>query len=463
MLSVCEPYELEEVDGRSCWHVPNVVQEIISIQDFRGGGGSESLFRGMQFIQKQLQVGAVYVHCKAGKGRSVLMVMAWLMGFRRHCVTSPLDALHVIIMHRPQINPDTIMTHAKVKEAHMFWLEHVMSIEDILKDGVLLVDKDMVCDMETWLDSVVGAGFFSNDKFGYLHARDKLEKYYGGSSKSQELHDLTTPPSPFDEHSILNASTEELSKLWKNYFGLLCGKNRERLEKLDELNNADAFQKIAKSIRKYDTKNISPLRSIRKVFAGTRVFDKSLKISVWTARGTELHGVFSTDASPEDSSVNTSVRGFWKNDVVQNRPRHEARVIFISEPDCAIIIEMKGERFAGVRYLVLQDLNSAYVEADSSSVIFVPSDSKSVFIVRHESVTDALSFAKLLEGRPRRTSSSELTSLVVKTEKKKCNNKGIESEASLVYNLRRFRSEPKMNRSIDVPEEDEGDLFRHQA
>ena len=124
---------------------------------------------------------------------------------------------------------------------------------------------------------------------------------------------------------------------------------------------------------------------------------------------------------------------------------------------------MKGERFAGVRYLVLQDLNSAYVEADSSSVIFVPSDSKSVFIVRHESVTDALSFAKLLEGRPRRTSSSELTSLVVKTEKKKCNNKGIESEASLVYNLRRFRSEPKMNRSIDVPEEDEGDLFRHQA
>ena len=148
-----------------------------------------------------------------------------------------------------------------------------------------------------------------------------------------------------------------------------------RLERLDELNNADAFQKIAKSIRKYDTRNMFPLRAIRRVFEGTRVFDKSLNISVWTARGTELHGVFSTDSSPEDSSVKTNTRGFWKDDIVRNRPKHEAQVIFISEPECALIIEMK-ERLTGVRYLMLTDLNSAFVEADAKDSFIVPSDLK---------------------------------------------------------------------------------------
>lgn len=177
VLSVCESYELEEVDGRCAWHLNGIIQKQISVKDFRGGGGTDSLYEGMKFIEQQLQIGAVYVHCKAGKGRSVLMVMSWLMK-HFNSVSSVLDAFHVVMMHRPQINPDTIMTHSKVKEAHMFWLEHVMNISDIMKDGVLFVNENIVLDTDDWIDQAVGAGFFSNDEGGYLHARDKMVKWY---------------------------------------------------------------------------------------------------------------------------------------------------------------------------------------------------------------------------------------------------------------------------------------------
>ena len=38
----------------------------------------------------------------------------------------PLDAYETVVAHRPQINPDTLWTHGKVKEAHQFYLTQVL-------------------------------------------------------------------------------------------------------------------------------------------------------------------------------------------------------------------------------------------------------------------------------------------------------------------------------------------------
>jgi atypical dual specificity phosphatase len=523
VLSVCEPFELEEVDGRSAWHVPGIIQKKICIQDFRGGGGPDSLFGGMQFIEQQLQIGAVYVHCKAGKGRSVLMVMAYLMKIRSKYVTSPLDALHVIMMHRPQINPDTIMTHTKVKEAHLFWLKYVMNLHDMLKGGLLLVNKNLVLDMETWLDSAVGSGFFSNDKYGYLYvlslslfihiyiyadeiyttsfsfnhdryARDKLEKYYGGSAKSQELHDLTTPsflmkPSS-DEYSMLDS--KERLRLWKSHFGLLCGENKKRLEELHTLNHAKPFENIAKSMRRYDKKNIMPLRRVRQVLNSTCKLEKTdIELSVWSLRGSELHGVFTTDASPDDFSVDTSTDEFWRDCVVQSRPKHEAKIQVMSEPECLIIIELK-EKLSGVQFLMLNNVNSANIEVVENDVNIIYFDLKSVFIVRHKSHKDAEFFAKLLQGSHRQSSSSEflVNTTEVSDDFYSCDEEGCEKQDvdekvdmvvdcekgrhrqdSLVDGYRRFTSIRHMNHAMNDEKEkmqikipkDGDNLSQHQA
>jgi hypothetical protein len=177
-----------------------------------------ALKRGVRFIEDQLARGAridslratrrgaggrisfpasrVYVHCKAGKGRSVAMVMAWLMK-NAHPVGSvtPLAAYEIVVAHRPHINPgtcvilfsiycmteylanimilyndyyrhaDTIWTHAKVKEAHEYYLSVVLKrpIDDAARK---------------WIDTVVMGGVFSSSP--YMRARDALCAVYGG-------------------------------------------------------------------------------------------------------------------------------------------------------------------------------------------------------------------------------------------------------------------------------------------
>ena len=62
----------------------------------------ESVERGVDFISAQIkQGGAVYVHCKAGRGRSATIVACWLM---RDKGLSPAEAQAWLTRKRPHVN-----------------------------------------------------------------------------------------------------------------------------------------------------------------------------------------------------------------------------------------------------------------------------------------------------------------------------------------------------------------------
>lgn len=194
-----------------------------------------ALQRGVRFIEDQLARGAridslratnrgaggsipfpasrVYVHCKAGKGRSVAMVMAWLMK-NAHPIGSvtPLAAYEIVVAHRPHINPDTIWTHAKVKEAHEYYLSVVLKrpIDDAARK---------------WIDTVVMGGVFSSSP--YMRARDALCAVYGGPKKAKELKRecankplLTTGASSWREEEVgelRRAAHEQCAHVYELY------------------------------------------------------------------------------------------------------------------------------------------------------------------------------------------------------------------------------------------------------
>jgi len=57
---------------------------------------------GVEFIDEQLSRGhAVYVHCKAGRGRSATIVLCWLMDKRK---IPPTTALQALIEKRKQVS-----------------------------------------------------------------------------------------------------------------------------------------------------------------------------------------------------------------------------------------------------------------------------------------------------------------------------------------------------------------------
>lgn len=59
--------------------------------------------RGVDFITERAEAGhSVYVHCKAGRGRSATVALCWLMSFRG---MPPEEALRHLQSHRPHVNP----------------------------------------------------------------------------------------------------------------------------------------------------------------------------------------------------------------------------------------------------------------------------------------------------------------------------------------------------------------------
>jgi hypothetical protein len=128
ILSVVSDFELRSVNGHQAWRIPGIDQKIINVTDFQGGGGILAIREGADYIESQLQFGRVYVHCKAGRGRSALMIMGWLMKYRSEVVRSPLDAYWTILKNRPHINPDTLITHSKVKECFSYVTSSSLSL-----------------------------------------------------------------------------------------------------------------------------------------------------------------------------------------------------------------------------------------------------------------------------------------------------------------------------------------------
>ena len=325
ILSVVEAFELDEVDARSAWHIPGIVQKHITVADFRGGGGVELLVEGVRFIQKQLRLGPVYVHCKAGKGRSVLMVMAWLMKHASKRIHSPLDAFHAIVMHRPQINPDTLITHTKVKEAHEYWLRHVMSLGDVLADGVVLPGSNDATTVEKWIDDAIGSGMIYNDYGGYCRARDRLVKWYGGSSAAQKLQKIMTADEDVvDKCTSGGANPTLLRDLWTSAYGLNCGPEEGSSGRLKEVR-----EKLVKkggnfkSSVAYREKHIAPIVQLRDIFESKVVGEaQNVSLGLWGTSGDmgSLLGSESLQDSshPTTSTVSSIVQesiGKWKGSV----------------------------------------------------------------------------------------------------------------------------------------------------
>ena len=112
------------------------------------------------------------------------MVMGWLMKYQSEVVRSPLDAYWTILKNRPHINPDTLITHAKVKECFSYWNQRVLGLDTIFKGqterGEFVFPDGKIFDLEHWNKAAIGAGYLSTT--GYLRARDALYKLFGGTS-----------------------------------------------------------------------------------------------------------------------------------------------------------------------------------------------------------------------------------------------------------------------------------------
>ena len=104
------------------------------------------------------------------------MVMGWLMKYQSEVVRSPLDAYWTILKNRPHINPDTLITHAKVKECFSYWNQRVLGLDTIFKGqterGEFVFPDGKIFDLEHWNKAAIGAGYLSTT--GYLRARDAL-------------------------------------------------------------------------------------------------------------------------------------------------------------------------------------------------------------------------------------------------------------------------------------------------
>ncbi len=63
----------------------------------------ESIEKGVEFIDREIAKGGkVYVHCKAGRGRSATVVACWLM---KHKGMTAEQAQAYLLQKRPQVNP----------------------------------------------------------------------------------------------------------------------------------------------------------------------------------------------------------------------------------------------------------------------------------------------------------------------------------------------------------------------
>lgn len=97
-ISIIEPWEREQITLVSR---PNSFgNELIEASDY-GPLTIEQLDKAADQINDALKTGSVYVHCKAGRGRSAMAVIAYLI---KHRDMLYIDAHAHLKTHRPQVN-----------------------------------------------------------------------------------------------------------------------------------------------------------------------------------------------------------------------------------------------------------------------------------------------------------------------------------------------------------------------
>ncbi len=97
VVNMCEEYagpiDAYSDSGITQLHLPTVDFASPSLEDVRAG---------VEFIEDHLNQGhAVYVHCKAGRGRSATVVLCWIMHANKIC---PADALRRLKAKRKQVS-----------------------------------------------------------------------------------------------------------------------------------------------------------------------------------------------------------------------------------------------------------------------------------------------------------------------------------------------------------------------
>lgn len=110
VLSLIKPFEMKKsfvADPITAeqWAEEGIPFKQLVASDY-GPVAQEKITESLSFIREQRAQGkTVYVHCKAGKGRSATVVMTYLMSMNSNL--KPLDALSLVRFKRPQIRPNT--------------------------------------------------------------------------------------------------------------------------------------------------------------------------------------------------------------------------------------------------------------------------------------------------------------------------------------------------------------------
>ncbi len=106
VLSLVEDFEIETQGLFSVpmqkkeWKEKGIVQLHIPTRDFNPVS-LKDIDRGVSFIERQRSGGGnIYVHCKAGRGRSATIVICYFMKYWK---MSPEDALRHVSQHRPAV------------------------------------------------------------------------------------------------------------------------------------------------------------------------------------------------------------------------------------------------------------------------------------------------------------------------------------------------------------------------
>lgn len=109
VVSAIEPWELEgqgigiKPVSQDYWKQKGVTPRLIEMQDFTGNANLADIKAEADAIHKARQNGgSAYVHCKAGRGRSFLVVFCYLM---LHEKMDANEALKVIYDNRSQVSP----------------------------------------------------------------------------------------------------------------------------------------------------------------------------------------------------------------------------------------------------------------------------------------------------------------------------------------------------------------------
>ncbi len=97
VLNLCDEYSGPEEAYREA----GLVQLRLPTIDY-ASPSLETVKRGVEFIEYHVAQGnKVYVHCKAGRGRSATVILCWLVKAKK---IKPLEAMDILLERRPHVN-----------------------------------------------------------------------------------------------------------------------------------------------------------------------------------------------------------------------------------------------------------------------------------------------------------------------------------------------------------------------